>query len=122
MKKCLNSHSKTVRENYYLETGKLQIRYILSKRRLMYLHHILTRDKTELIFKVYQAQGLIPTRGVWYTMIQNEKVKYNIQLSDNNISQMSKRSFKKLVDSYIEKYATSELLKCKKSKSQNIIT
>ena len=95
LKKCLNSHSKTVRENYYLETGKIKIRYILSKRRLMYLHHILTRDKSELIFKVYQAQGLKPTKGIWFTMIQNEKIKYNIKLSDDKIAQMAKRSFKK---------------------------
>ena len=122
MKKCFNSHSKTVRENYYLETGKIKMRYILSKRRLMYLHHILTRDKSELIFKVYQAQGLKPTKGVWFTMIQNEKIKYNIKLSDDKIAQMSKRSFKKIVDKYVEQVAYSELLNCQKSKSRKIIT
>ena len=55
-------------------------------------------------------------------MIQNEKLKYNISLSDDQISQMSKRSFKKIVDQKIEAIALLELLKCKKSKAQNIIS
>ena len=43
LRNCFNSHPNTVREAYYLECGKNQIRYILSKRRLMFLHNILKK-------------------------------------------------------------------------------
>ena len=62
MRKCFSAGSKTVRESFYIETGKLQVRYIIAKRRFMFWHHILTRSKDELIFKVYQAQKLKPVQ------------------------------------------------------------
>ena len=94
MRKIFNSHSKTAREIYFLETGKLQIKYVLSKRRLMYLHHILTRDKNELIYKVYKTQELKITKGDWFSMIQSQKKLYNIQLTDNQISVMKNNLLK----------------------------
>ena len=36
-----NSHTKTVRDSYYLETGKLKLRHMIALRRLMFLHNIL---------------------------------------------------------------------------------
>lgn len=60
MKKCLNSHPNTVREAYYLDTGKQKIRHIISKRRLMFLYHILKQPHSELLRKVYEAQKVKP--------------------------------------------------------------
>ena len=122
MRKIFNSHSKTARENYFLETGKLKMRYVISKKRLMYLHHILTRDKSELIYKVYKSQSVKITKGDWYGMIQSEKQRYNIQLSDEQISMMNKQLFKRILDQNVEKVAFNEYMKCKKSKCQNIIS
>ena len=45
MQKIFNSHSKTVRESYFIETGKLEIKHIIGKRKLLYLWHIFTRKK-----------------------------------------------------------------------------
>ena len=52
----LRAHSKTSRAALYLESGCIPLRYILKKRRIMYLFHILSRDQNELIRKVYEAQ------------------------------------------------------------------
>ena len=43
---------------FYLETAKVPIRYVVSKRRMMYHHHILSRNKDTLIRKIYEVQKL----------------------------------------------------------------
>ena len=55
------AHSKTPTEFLYLETGCIPIRFVMQSRRLMYLHHILSREDKELIKRVYSAQRNNPT-------------------------------------------------------------
>ena len=40
----------------------------------MYLWHILHRDESELIVKMYQAQGCDINRGDWEQIIQEERI------------------------------------------------
>ena len=87
----------------------------------MFLHNILKSDESELVLKVYMAQRLKPTRGDWYSMIQNEKIKYNILLSDEEIKKLSKPSFKRMVDRSVNNISFKCLTESGKSKVQNII-
>ena len=123
MRKIFNAHSKTALELFWLETGKISIRYYVSKRRLMFLWNILKQNNEQLIRKTYNAQKLKTTKGDWYEMIQTEKVKYSIIETDEEISQMSRYRFKRIVDKKINYYAF-ENLKVKAaghSKSLNIL-
>ena len=61
----LKAHSKTPRAALYLETGCIPIRYLIMKRRIMYLHHILGKSPDELIHKVYMAQKSNPVKDDW---------------------------------------------------------
>ena len=71
LRKILNAHSKTAAESFYLELGKYPLRFVWSKRRLMFLWEILQRDtKEELISKIYYTQKLIANKGDWYVIIQ----------------------------------------------------
>ena len=114
MRKILKAHSKTACELFWLETGKLPIRYIISKRRFMYLWHILKQTNDQLLRKVYNAQKLKPTKGDWYEMIQSEKSKYEMDETDDEISKMSKSKFKRIVDKKVNTFAF-ETLKAKAS-------
>ena len=109
MKKILNSHSKTASEAYYLELAKYPLRFTLSKRRLMYLWHLLHRDTNELIYKIYQAQKLNENRGDWVKILNEERFRYGIVESDEEISQLSKNKFKKVVQEKIQKFANKYL-------------
>ena len=113
----------TAQELLYLEGGKAPIKFAISKRRLMYLFHILTRKNTEIIFKAYHAMILRPVKNDWYSMIQHEKLIYNIYLSDEEISKMSKKQFKKIVYEQVDKFALNVLLErgANHSKSRSII-
>ena len=44
MRKIFNAHSKTASELFYLETGKIPLRFVIYKRRLVYLWKFLTRN------------------------------------------------------------------------------
>ena len=60
------------KEFIYLDTGLNPIRHIIKRNRLMYLHHLLTRDKSELISKVYFAQLRKPLKDDWATTVMKD--------------------------------------------------
>ena len=115
--------SKSNRVLFYIETGKIPIRFTIAKRRLMYLWHLLSRKESELISKVYHIQKLKQTSKDWYQMICQEKQKYAIHLSDREIQEMSKTKYKKLVNESVNKFAYSRLVKTasEQSKCRDIV-
>ena len=90
----------------------------------MYLWQLLHRDKDELVSKVYQTQKLTHTRGDWYEITKNERVKYGIEETDEEISQISQNKFKKIVEKKIHASALKHLheLASKHEKSSVIST
>ena len=110
--KCTN------RVIYYLETATLPLRYILSKRLFLYFWHILSRPDHELISRVYKAQQLRPVRHDHCLRIKEEKERYGITLSDQEIQNMSKNKFKRYISDKIEKYAFTQLILSAKNQSK----
>ena len=105
MRKILNCHSKTACELFWLETGKIPIRYIISKRRFMYLWLIVRQNDEQLLKKGYNARKMKPTKGDWYNMIQEEKTKFEIDKTGEQIAKMSKSKFKRIVDKKVNSNA-----------------
>ena len=122
LKSLFNIKSFTY-ELLFFESGKLPIQFIIAQRRFMYLWHILTRPKSELLYKIYQLQQVRPTRGDWAEMMKAEKEKYQISLTDAEISRLSKSQFKKIINKKVQQYAFSHLLSLSQShsKSQKIV-
>ena len=114
-------NAKTLRDAYYLETGQLKIRHFIAKRRLMFLHNILRRDPSELIVKVYRSQQLKTVRNDWFKTVQSDKVFYDIAISDDEISTMSKSIFKRIVNKQVYKKFYHELVESRKSNAQDLI-
>ena len=71
----------------------------------MYLWHVLHRDETELIRKIYSSQKCDKNRGDWVNLIEEERQKYQIEESDEQIAVMSKECFKTFVNLKIKAYA-----------------
>ena len=63
----------------------------------MYLWHILSRDKTELIRRVYETQKISSNAGDWIRLIEADKIELNITMSDEEIQGASKDMFKTFV-------------------------
>ena len=56
LRSLVGGHSKCPVEFHHLETGTLKLRHILTYKRMMYHHHILTRNDDETIKKIYFKQ------------------------------------------------------------------
>ena len=123
IRKLLKGHSKATKESFHMETGLLPIRFVIMKRRLMYLFNILRKPKSELIRKVYDVQKTIKTKNDWYNIVQENKIYLEISQSDEEIGKMSKERFKLIVRKSVEKKAVEYLnnIACKHSKSKELI-
>ena len=117
-RKIFNSQMNSNKVLFFIETAKQPLRFSLSKRRLMFLHHLLTRDSNELIKKIYEVQKIKKTKGDWYLITNMEREKYSIHFTDNEISQMSKLKFKKIVNEAVNKVAFEYLIQIAKSQSK----
>ena len=91
---CHNAHSKTPIEFLYLETAAHPIKYILSSRRIMYLQNILTREKEELIRRVYEAQKSNPTHGDFICLVKRDLEDINEPFDEEKIASLSKLQLK----------------------------
>ena len=118
LRKILNAHSKTPKEMLYLETGAIPIRFVIQNRRLSYLHHILTRNKNELISKVNYAQKRRPVRDDWSETVKNDIVETGLKLNEDDIRQMKRDNFTKVLKKKVRLAAYKYLIKIKDGHSK----
>ena len=118
LKKIVGSHSKIPMEFVYLETGTLSINYICTKRRLMYLHHILSVSEQELIHKTYNAQKESPLKGDWVLKVGEDMEKIELNMEESDIKIISKKDFKKIVEQQIKNTAFKEYSEEQSTKSK----
>ena len=88
------SQSKVQVEMLYVETSQVPVKDVISVRRLLYLHEILTRPTSELILQIYSAMKENPLKDDWIHLIYKYMNKYDIDLSDEQISLLRKQDFK----------------------------
>ena len=119
LRHILNAHSKTGIEWLYADTGKLNLRSLIQIRRMMYLWHVLSRDESELIRRVYDTQKVTNNTGDWYGMIAKDKQELGIHCL---IQDVSKEWFKNFVKEKVKINFLQHLenLKSKHSKSTNL--
>ena len=116
LKSLVQGHSKTAVIFHHLETGTLKLRHILMKNRLLYHHHIVSRDDTETIKKIYnkQKQGYI--KGDWYELLLKDFKFIGIELNESEIKMTGKQQYKKKIKELINKAAFIEYSKEKSDK------
>ena len=86
------------KESLYIISGKIPIRFILIKRRLMYWWHLCNTSNQELIKRVYNAQCTVTHHTDWVHQVKQDLKSLNITLSDKDLSQVTKCQFKKYLD------------------------
>ena len=117
------AHSKTPLEFLHLELGTIPIRYTLASRRILFLHNILNRDKSELLYKYYNVQRENSLRGDFHLLVQADMKMVNLDMTDFEIQLLHKSQFKIIVKQKCEFEAFSYLLKlkCSHSKVQSLM-
>ena len=98
LRKIIGSHSKIPIEFVHLESGTVSIDYICTKRRLVYLHQIVSVSENKIIHKVYSAQKNNPVKGDWVLKVGDDMAKIGLNIEENKIKSQSKAEYKKIVD------------------------
>ena len=87
------AQAKVPVEMLFLETSQVPVKDIISVRRLLYLHEVLTRQPSELIYQIYIAMRESPIKDDWIHLINQDMVKFGIEMSNESISLLSKTDF-----------------------------
>jgi hypothetical protein len=98
-------HSKCGIEFYLLELGLLKLCHIITQRRMIFHHHILTRNEDETIKKVYLKQKEENTKGDWYEMLLKDFEFIGEEVNDEVIKNTDKLAYKKMVKEKVKKAA-----------------
>ena len=115
MRKLFNCPEGTPLEAFFLETSALPVRFILMGRRLMYYWTILNKPNDELVREVFDAQNIFRTQDSWIVQVENDLKACNIDLSEEEIKNLSKYKMKKMVNTQIRIKALEYLLQMKDS-------
>jgi hypothetical protein len=106
----LGAHAKTAVEFLYLETGAIPLRFIISSRRLNYHKHIIDRNETELIKRVYREQLKNTTKGDWIELLKDDFKTINKEMNEAEIKNKTKTEYKMYIKKEI-KEATFKYLR-----------
>ena len=120
LKSLVGARSKTVNIFVYLELGILKFKHLLTVRRLMYHYHILTRDDTETIKKIYNSQKVSHIKEDWYRMIIKDFEFIQIVQNDDDIKKIPKLDYCKYIKSKVEEAAFQVYLQKKVSNKKKL--
>ena len=111
-------HSKCPKAFYFLEFGTLMVRHLVMIRRLMYHRHILTRDNTEIIKKIYMKQKVNACKGDWIKLIEKDFLFIEEEINEDWISRTGKDEYNSYIKEKVKVAAFNEYIqlkqKCKK--------
>ena len=88
------------------------------KNRLLYHHHIVSRDETETIRKIYNKQKKNSLKGDWFHIIEKDFAFLGIELNEHEIKSTNKCDYKKKIRNLLMKAAFAEYMKEKDQKSK----
>jgi hypothetical protein len=104
MRSLFDTEMCTPIEGFYIETSTIPFRFILQGRRIMYYWTILRKSESELVRQVFNAQQEFPDKNGsdWVSQVRQDLIACEIFHTEDEIRNMSKYKFKKLVNSRIK--------------------
>ena len=101
----------------YAECGRIPLRFVIQKKRLMFWWDIMNKDENELLYKFYSAQKLRPVKNDYVLQIKKDLGDIQWEISENEVKQISKTKFKKIMENKVNGSARKYLENMKKSKT-----
>ena len=117
-RKLLQVPKSTPTEAFFLEMGAIPIGVIIQARRINYLHSILRRDQSGMLYSFFLTQWYNPSKGDWTVQVQKDLEMFDIECDFEFIRNKSKEAFKKLVKVKAKEYALKKLTVKKESHSK----
>ena len=109
LKRLLHSPKCTPTAILLCELGILPIEYDISKRKLVFLQHILKLDETDPVQKVYFEQLKYSQENNWANEVEHIKRSINMEQDERSIKDMNKSLWKTKVNKAIKVAANIKL-------------
>ena len=111
LKRILNLPSSTPNSFLFLELGVLPIESEIHKRQLMYLHRILMLPEEDPVHQMFTNQVAFAEKGEsnWWSQVKQLLVKYNLSQNLDEIKNLSKMTFKGMVNKAVTSTAFEDL-------------
>ena len=122
LRKLFRVSASCPREALFLESGCLPFDIIIKERRLKYLHNILTREPTDMLYSFFQAQWWNPVRNDWTIQIKEDLEMFEMSANLESIASHKKEKFKAIIKEKARDIAFKRLLRKKElhSKMKNL--
>ena len=69
----------------YLELGILRIGTMIKARRINFLHYLLNRKETEMLYQIFSVQWNQPTKNDWTNLVKQDLQDFKIEMNLSNI-------------------------------------
>ena len=109
LRRVLNIPKSTPKEMIYLELGCTPLRYIIKKRRILFLHYILNQDPKSMLFKFLMTQMKHKKKKDWSVQVFSDLEKLKMDDDVEQIKSMKKLKLKSLLDEKIKMKVFEEL-------------
>ena len=80
-----------------LELGTIPVRFVIMKRRLQFVHYILQENRDTMLRQVYYTLKEDSRNEDFVALIECDKKTLNIEITDEDITNVSKHSWKKFL-------------------------
>ena len=120
--RLLSVPKSTPTESFFLELGAIPMGIIIKSRRVKYLHSILNRSPSSMLYKFFVTQCNFPCKGDWSEIVRRDLEDLEIQESFEQIKNKSRGVFKNLVKKKTREFALRRLQnsQSKHSKMNNL--
>ena len=119
LKKIIDCDTYSSNALRYLELGIVPVRFEIIKRKLAFLQYILKQNKESMIFQVFKATEETSVKNDFVFTCKKYLETLKISLSFDEIENMSKFSFNKLLKEKV-KVAAFSYLNIEKSKQERV--
>ena len=93
-----------------LELGLEPLRYIIMKRKLIYLQHILKQKDSSLVKNFLNTQLIEPQKKDWAKTVQDNLKELEINYTMKEIEEMPKQTYKNIIKKRIKDFSLKYLL------------
>ena len=103
----------------YLEAGVVPARFVIKRMKVVFLKVILDQNIKSQLNQFMSAQKSEPTKGDWYSEVQEIMKEFNIKLTEDEIRKTNENKYKKIVKEQTMKVAFKYLTSKQTSNVKN---
>ena len=119
LKRILRVPKGTCNSITLLELGVLPIECVLEMLKLSFLFHVLSLEEDDPVNRLYRQQLIFTNEPNWANECLSLRKKYKIDGSDDQVKELSREEWKKIVREAVTKKALQDLNADKNSKSKS---